>query len=564
MNIYEDTNPRELKELLYQIHQGDAVLPDFQRDFVWDPNMTMDLIVSIAQNYPAGSLLRIRNTKNLFAFREFEGAPKLNGARPTYLVLDGQQRLTSLYQAFYGVGDYRYFINLKKLIEGADFEDAIFHFRIRSKRAKHFEGFENQAKELVLPLGVLRGGSGDFLKWVRRVSRHVGDGKARAEMEDRLDAVDLHIQTIDDYRFPVVTLSDSTEAEPICTIFETLNRTGVKLSPFELLTARFWHQDLNLRQRWAEAIEKYPRIKDFKVDPYYSLQIVALLARSTPSCKRKDVLTMDKAQIEGHWDEAIQGLGKALEFLEGSCGVLTPDWLPYYTILIPMAAMFAHTLAIKGPRVGAARDKIGRWFWCAVFSQKYESAANSQSVLDFNQMLPWIDGKGDTPQTIHAFQFNRATLREVTSKQRGLYKGTIALVLRHHSRDFHSDAPLTLELIEAHHVDDHHVFPTGFLKRKGLDHSLGECVLNHTLIDRETNNMIRARAPSDYMTEIKTERKAAKFDELMASHLLPSGKSSPFWKDNFEAFLDWREHRLFDEIQEATGLGTFSDSKPVE
>ena len=78
MNIYEDTNPRELKELLSQIHVGESVLPDFQRDFVWDPNMTMELIVSIAENFPAGSLLRIRNTKNLFAYREFEGAPALN------------------------------------------------------------------------------------------------------------------------------------------------------------------------------------------------------------------------------------------------------------------------------------------------------------------------------------------------------------------------------------------------------------------------------------------------------------------------------------------------------
>src|SRR5690242_12951573 len=99
MNIYEDTNPRELKDLLRQIHKGEAVLPDFHRDFVWDPYMTMELIISIAVIYPAGSLLRIRNTQNLFAYREFAGAPSLNGQKPVYLVLDGQQRLTSLYQA---------------------------------------------------------------------------------------------------------------------------------------------------------------------------------------------------------------------------------------------------------------------------------------------------------------------------------------------------------------------------------------------------------------------------------------------------------------------------------
>lgn len=249
MNLYEDTNPRELKELLRQIHGGEAVLPDFQRNFVWDPNMTMELIISIAENYPAGSLLRIRNTHNLFAYREFEGSPTLNGVNPIYLILDGQQRLTSLYQAFYGVGESRYYLNLKNLLEGEDFEDSIFYIRSTHKRNKQYADFEYQAKELILPISVLKEGSGEYGKWVRKVARLQPDEKARVELEDRLDGVDASIQTIDDYRFPVVTLSDSTDAEAVCTIFETLNRTGVKLSPFELLTARFWHQDLNLRQR---------------------------------------------------------------------------------------------------------------------------------------------------------------------------------------------------------------------------------------------------------------------------------------------------------------------------
>src|SRR5437867_4121841 len=122
MSIFEDTNPRELKKVLGQIETRETALPDFQRDFVWDPNATQELIVSIANNYPAGSLLRIRNTQNLFACREFQGAPELDGHRTTYLVLDGQQRLTSLYQAFYGVGEHRYFLKLRELIDGADFE----------------------------------------------------------------------------------------------------------------------------------------------------------------------------------------------------------------------------------------------------------------------------------------------------------------------------------------------------------------------------------------------------------------------------------------------------------
>ncbi|MDP9372319.1 MAG: DUF262 domain-containing protein [Chloroflexota bacterium] len=89
MSLFEDSNPRELKELLGQIHAREAALPDFQRDFVWDPNATQELILSIASNYPAGSLLRIRNTQNFFACREFQGAPALKGRSVVDSGVDG-------------------------------------------------------------------------------------------------------------------------------------------------------------------------------------------------------------------------------------------------------------------------------------------------------------------------------------------------------------------------------------------------------------------------------------------------------------------------------------------
>src|SRR3989338_2833867 len=99
-----------LKFLLEMIHNRVMALPDFQRDFVWDPYATDELIESIISNFPAGPLLRIKNGHQLlFKPRAFEGAPKMEAEhRPAYLILDGQQRLTSLYQAFYGTGEYRY------------------------------------------------------------------------------------------------------------------------------------------------------------------------------------------------------------------------------------------------------------------------------------------------------------------------------------------------------------------------------------------------------------------------------------------------------------------------
>src|SRR6266545_4736591 len=288
MNIFEDTNPRALKDLLGEIHTRTSVLPDFQRDFVWEPGATQELIISIANNYPAGSILRVRDAKRVFAAREFEGAPKLDGQKHTFLVLDGQQRLTSLYQAFYGVGEHRYYLDLRKLLDGADFEEAIFHMRATTKWAKARESFDLQAKELLLPLSVLKGGAGGFLQWLLQITNPMPQ-EERTRMLDALTKINEQwIKTIDDYHFPVVTLSDQTEPDALCTIFETLNRTGVKLSVFELLTARFWPHGINLRELWDWARGEHPIIEDFEVDPYYVLHAIALACRRTPSCKRSD------------------------------------------------------------------------------------------------------------------------------------------------------------------------------------------------------------------------------------------------------------------------------------
>ncbi len=138
-DLFEDTPTKQLSWLLGEIQQREIALPDFQRDFVWDPTATQELIISVANNYPAGSLLAIRNansTHSYFAAREFQGAPLLNSHRPTYLILDGQQRLTSLYQAFYGVGEYQYFLRLRNLIDGKEMDDdgVLFHVRTDAKR----------------------------------------------------------------------------------------------------------------------------------------------------------------------------------------------------------------------------------------------------------------------------------------------------------------------------------------------------------------------------------------------------------------------------------------------
>ena len=108
-------------------------------------------------------------------------------------------------------------------------------------------------------------------------------------------------------------------------------------------------------------------------------------------------------------------------------------------------------------------------------------------------------------------------------------------------------------------IEDHHIFPSDFLeKKKGVSARLRDCVLNRTLIDRTTNQMISNRAPSDYMKDIR-DTKGFPFKEVLDSHRLPSGADSPFWTNDYESFLKWRETALWEDIKTVTGVKVASE-----
>ena len=548
--MFEDTNPRNLTELLSQIHNRETVLPDFQRDFVWDSGATKELIVSIAKGFPAGSILRIRNTNNLFSYREFEGATPLKGQRPTYLVLDGQQRLTSLYQAFYGVGQFRYFLNLQCLLDGEEFDECVISLRADKAQAMRYMDIENQAKNLILPLSVLKDESEGFSNWKVNVSStRYPDSPADAfDMVTKLQQIEnAWMKTISSYQFPVVTLSDNTEAEAVCTIFETLNRTGVKLTAFDLLTARFWPQDINLRREWDDARQEHPILGDMEVDPYYLLQALSLCARQTPGCKRGEVLSLSGSAFGEWWPSVVQGYAGALEILRDDCGVVAPKWLPYAAIPIPMAAVLAKTASISGPAIGANRNKLVRWYWCSVLNQTYDNPPNSQAAKDFGELLGWFGG-GTAPESVSNFNTeNIGDLREITFRQRALYRGLMGLVLRNRPKDFHKGQEITSESMRGQNIDDHHIFPDAYLQEVHKP-GYGDHILNRTLIDSETNKRIGKNRPSVYIPAIENSLGQSAVD-LFKSHFCSTDELKA---DNFEAFIKKRESKLRAAILEVT------------
>lgn len=561
-----ETNPKKLKEdLLNLIYIRDMALPDFQRDFVWQPRQTQELIVSLSKNFPAGSLLRIESTDHMFKPRAFAGAPVLDGHKPKYLVLDGQQRLTSLYQALYGTGDYLFYVNFKPLIESKDVETAVFYDR-KDRASRRYGSIKNQAEKRVLPMSTLFGGEG-FHAWMDEIEEvFVKDENQKKlftkEKPTIRRAYEDYVAPIVNYEFPVVTLTGNVSLEAVCTIFETLNNTGVRLSVFDLLSARYFAEGYNLRDLWNKAIENTKHLEDFAIDPYYILQVICSCISN--SVKRSDVLQLSVQKVVAAWEDAIWSMEEVLKMLYHECGVLSPNWLSYTTILIPAASIFMKNKGLKGAAIGNLRSKTKRWYWCSVFGQSYESNTTSQSISDINQFQTWLDG-GVEPQSMANFNFDSKDLYTTTTKQRAVYRGLMCLILRTPSLDFHSTQPITASLIEESHIDDHHIFPKGYLQDSPPDDTRLEeyeidCILNRTLIDKETNQRIGIKQPSVYLKDIRDQLKeysgdSGVLENILSSHHMPTEFNSPLWRDNFFEFRKMREKALASLVEQAVTNG---------
>lgn len=542
------TDKTELLYLLDQIGNRDLALPDFQRSFVWDAASTRELIVSIIRGFPAGNLLMLRGGSTVFLPRAVEEAPSLDGHEPTALVLDGQQRLSSLYQAFAGVGGHRFFVDISALMRGGDIDDAVV--ALAARRARLWSTADTQANRLIFPLARVR----DYAYWrddmldIRSGDNEVDRKRLRAYLNKIESAV---VSPIRAYQFPVTTLSAGTPTEAVCTIFETLNRTGIKLSVFELICARAFADGHRLRESWRSALEEHQVLLDFRIDPYYILQTISLRIGKKP--QRGIVVELPVATIVAEWKSSVRAMASAIIMLRDECGVLTQQWLPYAPMLPTLAAAWRDVEDAAGATVGARRLKLQRWFWCASFAGDYDSAPNSRAEADVPLLHTWLLG-GEPPQVVTGFAFESATWLNVTARQRGLYRTTVALLMRRHPLDFHQAIPLTRTVMESTAVDDHHVFPAAYLRDRGVTSHV-DTVLNHTLIDRLTNASIGKRAPSEYLRQMRAALGGA-LTAVLTSHGLPSASDGPLLTDDYHGFLEWRRKYLDRELKAVTSEGS--------
>lgn len=590
-----------LNELLADIHTHKIALPNFQRPWSWEPERVHALIISVAYRYPAGSLLTMPVISTSFALRPFEGSGHELIAKPNLMVLDGQQRLTSLYQALYRLDGvlykgrrFHFYLDVPHLMSDPDgsieigdpFLDGALFYVLQEKDGQRirYSGLtpkyrlttsEDEMAAGALPLGLLFDANGKLADWKKMylVNQSNRDMDRYLELDNTWsNLVQPWLDRIRNYPFPVVELRPDMPLSAICHIFEKVNSTGMPLDVFDLCTAILWAQGFYLNEKWDETKKKFSSRKIMSMQPLSGtafLQSIALLdsierkranpgARLAVACRKHDLMELGRHTVEKWWDILVEGYREASKFMAEQ-GILSERILPYTTMIIPLTAIFADIRHRKGEvSVGAAWPKVRQWYWCSVFSQRYSGPVESNSGIDFEQVVDWVEG-GPQPEAVRTFTFRSDALQEISSIRNAIYKGVLCLLAHTGARDFSGGGRLNTSLFYETRQDHHHIFPTDALKQLKIDDPRANTIVNKTLISAAVNRSISGRPPSEYVEIWRKRLEAPIFDDILRSHAIDPDNLST---NNWDGFVEDRREQLRKMIEEVCGgvFQPFSDS----
>ena len=601
-----NSDKRSLQNILEDIENGQIQLPDFQRDWIWDDYRIRSLLASVSQAFPIGAVLTLAASgRNFLKSRLIEGVDRTDDAEPpNMLILDGQQRLTALFQSLKSKqGAYTlnakgepitryYYLDIEKcLSRGTDREEAVLSckedYRVQRDRWNTIDlaSPEMEYENAMFPVNKVF----DSDDWGDEYKDYWQKDPSKRKLFNTFNR--QVIECFKQYNLPIIHLRENTPREAICLIFEKVNTRGVTLTVFELLTASFAIDNFQLRKDWNERfkrLKKYPVLGN--LDSTDFLRALTLLSTnanpeiSTPNCTRRSILQLIVEDYKKWANITEKGFIEASEFL-GNEKIFRAKDLPYQTQLITLAAILAgvnsayesayeslrsenssqseESIVEEFKKAYKAKEdkdqKISRWYWCGVFGQMYAGAANTQIADDFSEVTSWLREETGLPSTVREANFRSDRLLEVQSRASAVYKGVYALLIPYKCRDFGTGVPIDKKIFFDNDIDIHHIFPRAWCQNQGIKSNVFNSIINKTALSSTTNRKIGGQAPSEYLSRIQNEAGIdnAKMDERLTSHLICP---SALRKDEFRSFFENRKEALLGAIEEAMGKKIIRES----
>lgn len=580
-----------LRYLLGEARDGQSQLPDFQRGWIWDDDRVRSLLASISLGFPIGAVMMLETGGESVRFKQrpLEGAPLSPKRDADRLVLDGQQRLTSLFQSLFldqpvETRDQRgkpierwYYVDMRLALDpDAVREEAIVSLP-RDRRIKKFgrdaaEDYSTAEREyeaMLFPLAKVFDSSG----WRRGFQKY---WKHAEDKMDLWDEFELNFVTrFEQYQVPVIELGKDTPKEAVCQVFEKVNTGGVTLTVFELLTATFAADDFELRKDWAQrerAIHAHAVLADVSNTDF--VQAVTLLAtrarreaalRDLPDkerapgigCRRSDMLALRLDEYERWAGPLVDGFKTAARFLH-SQHLYDARFLPYGSQLIPLAAIL--TVLGREWEPHHARTKLAQWYWCGVLGELYGGSTETRFSRDLPEVLSWIRDDGPEPRTVYDSQFAASRLLTLRTRRSAAYKGIYALLLREGARDWKTGEESSIAGYFDASIDIHHVFPQQWCKDRGIEPARCDSIVNKTPLAASTNRSIGGAAPSDYLDRITQDGVPREtLAEYLQSHLV---SPEHLWANDFDNYFKARQAALLRQI--AIVMGKQPSDDPEE
>lgn len=580
INIAPKSLDTELSELMREVSSGKEQLPEFQRGWTWDNDRIRGIIASLSQGYPMGAIMRLEygNENVRFKYRTIEGVT-VTGVTPEFLILDGQQRLTSMYRATCckepvetttekGKEIKRYYyLDIKKCLdESEDRVDAVIAVPGDRKVKTNFDRYvvldlstrELEFEHEMFPINIIFD-SNAREDWADGYKEYHEYDKAFMEKykQFRTQVID----TIVGYKLPVITLGKETPREAVCKVFENVNTGGVPLTVFELVTATFATYDFDLRKDWIECRDKIRGKGETLntdvmegVDETSFLTAITLyttyLSDKMTTCKKKDVLALNFEDYKKNRDILLEGYKMARKFLFQQYVFRKRD-LPYTTQLIPLSAICA-VIGTATFNLPSTQKILAKWFWCGIMGEMYGGANETRYVTDIEDVVAEIQGKDSQNRTINAAYFSATRLLSLQTRNSAAYKGIMALVYREQCRDFMQG--ITMDIVKSmdESPDIHHIFPEAYCKKMGLDKTKWNSIVNKTPLLPASNRQIGGDAPSVYSGNIM---KKAEIDEVelrfrIESHLV---NYDYIIADDFDHYFIARAKAILKVIEAAMG-----------
>lgn len=608
------TNPIDLNKLLEECHRGVIQLPDFQRSWVWDEDRIKSLIASVSRAFPVGALMSLDTGGPVnFKPRPVEGAPlEANAASPQSLLLDGQQRMTSLYQVTLRDKVVEtvtpkkkkvkrwFYIDIRKAMDPAvDREEAVIGVPEDKIERTDFGRVvkldlstpQREYAELMYPVTRVF----DWDRWQDGFDSHWKGDQNEETREIFRSFKRAILENFKYYRVPVITLDRSTSKEAVCVVFEKVNTGGKALDAFELVTAMYAASGHELRKDWYGDEKTKGRLTRFKetlrpADSEFGiiagvgntdfLQAISLFftrerrraaeaagkqGKELPaiSGNRQALLNLPLDSYKKYEAQVERGFAQAAKFLH-MLHIYRIFDLPYQSQIVPLAAILADLG--NGWEHEANRTKLVQWYWNGVFGELYGSAVETRIARDFMEVPAWLAG-GPEPSTVSETLFRADRLKTMRMRLSAAYKGVNALLMKEGAQDFRSGQKFDHTVFFGENVDIHHIFPQDWCKSKGIKPDVYDSIINKTPLSYRTNRIIGGIAPSDYIEKLErgNDKSPAisgeKLDTFLKSHLIDPALLRA---DAFDAFMEDRQAKLLALIEQATGKTAYTGNVAEE